>query len=65
MKPLLPTLRGPRSHSPLPMAAPRAMKLGPTAYLNASFRPTFGTFQTSSGVGRSATSSGGRLTPSW
>jgi hypothetical protein len=63
--PLLPTLKGPRSHSPLPIAAPRAMKLGPMANLKASLRPTRGTRQTSSGVGRSATCSGGRLTPSW
>jgi hypothetical protein len=65
MNPNLPTLSGPSSHSPLPMAVPRAMRLGPTAYLNASFGPTLGTPQTSSGVGRSVTSSGGRLTPIW
>ena len=30
-KPDLPMVRGPRIHSPLPMAAPSPMRLGPTA----------------------------------
>jgi len=64
LNPPVPIARGPNSHSPLPTEIPKAIIAGPIAYLRVSLTPTFSTPNTSSGVGRSSTSRGGRLTPS-
>src|SRR5207247_11065832 len=57
-----PTVRGPTSHSPLPMETPSAIMLGPRTYRNSCFvliRPLI--LKTSSGSGKSVNGNGGRL----
>src|SRR6059036_3225434 len=59
-----PTVRGPTSHSPLPMETPSAIMLGPRTYRNSCFvliRPLI--LKTSSGSGKSVSGKGGRLFP--
>ncbi len=63
-KPNCPTACGPSSHSPLPMEMPRAIRLGPTAYMNSSLAPSRRTPKTSSGAGRSSRARSGLDTPS-
>jgi hypothetical protein len=63
MKPYLENASGPSSHSPLPSDTPSAIMLGPSTHITISLGPIFETLKTSSGVGRSSTASGGRLTP--
>ena len=64
-KPRVPTLRGPSSHSPLPIEIPRAIRLGPRTNFTTSLRPRWGTPKTSSGSGRSTTGNGSPTPSGW
>src|SRR5687768_8403991 len=58
-QPLMPMASGARSHSPLPIERPSAIRLGPTTSVTVSLAPIRGAPKTASGVGRSSTLSGG------
>ena len=59
-----PTVRGPTSHSPLPMETPSAIMLGPRTYRKSCFGPIRPLIlKTSSGSGKSVKGNGGRLFP--
>src|SRR5437867_4965644 len=61
-----PTVRGPTSHSPLPIETPSAIMLGPRTYRRSCLGPMRPLIlKTSSGSGKSVTGNGGRLTPIW
>ena len=64
-KPYFAKLNGPSSHSPLPIDTPSAIRLGPMMEARRMRPVTRGAPTTSSGLGRSVTVSGGRLTPIW
>src|SRR4029453_19052505 len=60
-KPSVPTLRGPSSHSPLPMEIPRAIRLGPRRNFTTSLRPGGGAGDAQNLLGLGQVDEGERL----